>query len=184
MIINYRSGGPMLHITLTPERPKDPQQDELGRDRVGFSPTMSQPALYDANHGCYKLGPRASKERYMLFSFEGIVRQAVEIDFIERLTRGRTDRSVVHGSILRAGHPVFDKYVGKTSPVQGMRNPVTYFEDEADGQPCRCGCGGSVSGRDFLAGHDQRAIHDRINQIGTVSEFLDWFDIVRGNKPA
>ena len=31
----------------------------------------------------------------------------------------------------------------------------------------------------FLPGHDQRAIHDRINQIGTVSEFLDWFDIVR-----
>jgi hypothetical protein len=110
-----------------------------------------------------------------------IVRQAVEIASIEPVTRGR--RSVVHRSILRAGHPVFDKYVGKTSPVQGMRNPVTYFEDEADGRPCRCGCGGSVSGRDFLPGHDQRAIHDRINQIGTVAEFLDWFDIVRGHRP-
>jgi hypothetical protein len=29
-----------------------------------------------------------------------------------------------------------------------------------------------------------QAHHDRINQIGTVSEFLDWFDIVRGHKPA
>jgi hypothetical protein len=179
----------MLHITLGPERPVDPEQDELGRDRVGFSPTMSELALYDANHGCWKLGPRATKERYMIISFEGIVRQAVEIDSIEPVTGGtrsgnRSNRSVVHGSILRVGHPVFNKYVGKTSPVQGMRNPVTYFEDEADGQPCRCGCGGSVSGRDFLPGHDQRAIHDRINQIGTVSEFLAWFDIVRGHKPA
>jgi hypothetical protein len=174
----------MLHITLGPERPVDPEQDELSRDRVGFSPTMSELALYDANHGCWKLGPRATKERYMIVSFEGIVRQAVKIGSIEPVTRGRTNRSVVHGPILQAGHPVFDKYVGKTSPVQGMRNPVTYFEDEADGQPCRCGCGGSVTGRDFLPGHDQRAIHDRINQIGTVSEFLDWFDIVRGRKPA
>jgi hypothetical protein len=174
----------VLHITLGPERPKDPKQDELGRDRVGFSPTMSDLALYDANHGCWKLGPRASRERYMILSFGGIVRQAVEIKSIDPVPRGRTNRSVVNGPILRSGHPVFDKYVGKTSPVQGMRNPVTYFDDEVDGQPCRCGCGGNVSGRDFLPGHDQRAIHDRINQIGTVSEFLDWFDIVRGHKPA
>lgn len=172
----------MLHITLGPERPVDPELDELGRDRVGFSPTMSELALYDANHGSWKLGPRATKERFMIASFEGVVRQAVEIDSIEPVTRG--NRSVVHGSVLRAGHPVFDKYVGKMSPVQGVRNPVTYFEDEVDGQPCRCGCGGSVSGRGFLPGHDQRAIHDRINQIGTVSEFLDWFDVVRGHKPA
>ena len=172
----------MLHITLGPERPVNPEEDELGRDRVGFSPTMSELALYDANHGCWKLGPRANKERYMIVSFEGIVRQAVEIESIEPVTRG--NRSVVHGKILHEGHPVYDKYVGETSPIQGVRNPVTYFDDDVDGKPCRCGCGGSVAGRDFLPGHDQRAIHDRINQIGTVSEFLDWFDVVRGHKAA
>ena len=170
----------MLHITLGPERPVDPQQDELGRDRVGFSPTMSELALYDANHGCWKLGPRAHRERYMIVSFEGIVRQAIEIDSIEPTSRG--NRSVVNGKILQAGHPVYDKYVGKPSPVQGVRNPVTYFDDDVDGQPCRCGCGGSVTGGDFLPGHDQRAIHDRISQIGTVADFLHWFDIVRGHS--
>lgn len=170
----------MLHITLGPERPVDPTQDELGRDRVGFSPTMSELALYDANHGCWKLGPRAQQERYMIVSFEGVVRQAVEIESVEPVARG--GRSVVNGRVLRVGHPVYDKYVGKASPVQGMRNPVTYFEDEVDGEPCRCGCGGSVAGREFLPGHDQRAIHHRINQIGSVSQFLDWFDVVRGNK--
>lgn len=173
----------MLHITLGPERPVDPEQDELGRDRVGFSHTMSELALYDANHGCWKLGPRASKERYVIVSFEGTVRQAIEIQSVERVARG--NRSVVNGEILRGGHPVYDKYVGKTSPVQGVRNPVTYFDDDdVDGQPCRCGCGGSVGGRDFLPGHDQTALHDRVKQIGTVSEFLDWFDVVRGHRAA
>lgn len=71
--------------------------------------------------------------------------------------------------------------MGKVSPVQGVRNPVTYVDDE--GQPCRCGCGGLVAGREFLSGHDQTALHDRVRQIGTVSQFLDWFDIVRGNRP-
>ena len=173
----------MLHITLGPERLVDPEQDELGRDRVGFSHTMSENALYDANHGCWKVGPRAAKERYMIVSFEGIVRQAIEIDSIDPVDRG--NRSVVNGTVLRAGHRVYDKYVGKTSPVQGMRNPVTYFDDDdMDGQPCKCDCGAVVSGRDFLPGHDQTALHHRVKQIGTVAEFLVWFDLVRGNTTA
>lgn len=140
---------------------------------------MSELALYDANHGCWKLGPRANKEQYAIVSFGGIVRQAIDIDNIEPVERG--SRSVVNGSILRPGHPVYDKYVDKKSPVQGMRNPITYFDDEVDGRPCMCGCRGSVSVRDFLPGHDQTALHDRVKQIGTVAEFLIWFDIVRGN---
>lgn len=172
----------VLHITLGKERSVDPDVDELGRDRVGFSASMSPGALYDANHGCWKLGPRAQKERYMIVSFDGLVRQAIEIESIEPVIRG--NRSVVHGSILREGHPVHDKYVGKTSPVQGVRNPVTYFDDDVDGRPCRCGCGGVATTGDFLPGHDQTALHARVKQIGTVAEFLDWFDIVRGTRSA
>jgi hypothetical protein len=37
-----------------------------------------------------------------------------------------------------------------------------------------------VTGADFLTGHDQTALHDRVRQIGTVAEFLDWLDVVRG----
>lgn len=171
----------MLHITLAAEREVDPTVDELGRDRVGFKDTMSPGALYDANHGCWKLGARASKEQYMVVSFEGVIRQAVRIERIEPVgTRGR---SVVYGQVLEPGDAVYDKYVSKESPIQGVRNPVTYFDDDVDAAPCRCGCGGSVSGRDFLPGHDQTALHDRIRQIGSVADFLDWFDIVRGNRP-
>ena len=95
-------------------------------------------------------------------------------------TEPAADPSVVHGTILGEGHPVYDKYVGNASPVQGVRNPVTYFDDVADGRPCRCGCGGVATTGDFLPGHDQAALHARVKQIGTVAEFLDWFDIVRG----
>lgn len=165
----------MLHITLGPERPADPE-DDLKRDRVGFSPTMSDLALYDANHGCWKLGSRANGERYYIASFDGIVRQAVEIQDIQPVARG--NRSVINGRILGPGDPVFDKYVGKPSPVQGVRNPITYFADKATekGRPCKCECGGLVEGKDFLPGHDQTALHDRVKKIGTVAEFLDWFD--------
>jgi hypothetical protein len=185
----------MIHITLSREHSlEDPSADPLGRDRVGFKETMSPAALYDANHGTWVLGARAWKERYALFTFGGVVQQAVEISSIEKVihresTDTRDDRSVIHGTILEAGHPVYDRYVGKASPVQGVRNPVTYFDDNIEdatsaGRPCRCGCGGVVASKDFLPGHDQTALHARVKQIGTVAEFLDWFDIVRGARPA
>ncbi|MGY3567928.1 hypothetical protein [Sinomonas sp. RB5] len=47
--------------------------------------------------------------------------------------------------------------------------------DRREEHLCRCGCG-QPSSRDFLPGHDQRAIHERIKKVGTVSDFLDWFD--------
>jgi hypothetical protein len=135
---------------------------------------MSDADLYEANHGCWRLGQRAAKEKFMLASFDGIVRQAVEIDAIEPVERG--GRSVIYGEVLGPDHDVYKKFVGKPSPIQGVRNPITYLNDDLDHAHCRCGCGDSVTGRDFLPGHDQVAIHARIKQIGTVTEFLDWFD--------
>jgi hypothetical protein len=29
-----------------------------------------------------------------------------------------------------------------------------------------------------VTGHDQRALHNRVRQIGSVAEFIDWFDNV------
>jgi hypothetical protein len=175
----------MLHITLGPTRTIDPDKDPLHRDRVGYVDTMSELALYDANHGCWVLGERAHREQYVLFTFKGTVKQAVEITSIEQVTNydrsdTRDNRSVIDGTILRPGHQVYDTYVGKPSPVQGVRNPITYFDAPVTGRPCRCECGQTVTGKDFLTGHDQTALHDRVRQIGTVAEFLDWFDIVRG----
>lgn len=51
-----------------------------------------------------------------------------------------------------------------------------YFESPFDTQQCRCGCGKPVVGGGFVRGHEQTALHDRVRQVGTITEFIDWFD--------
>lgn len=178
----------MIHITLSVEQTRDPDTEPLGRDRVGYSESMSPGALYDANHGTWVIGRNHFNERFVLFTYRGEVKQAVEIQRIEKVVfreahDTRDDRCVIHGKILDEGHPVYDTYVGKPSPLGPARNPVRYFTSPLDAaHPCRCGCGEAVTGADFLQGHDQTALHDRVRQVGTVAEFLDWFDVVRGTR--
>lgn len=172
----------MIQIKVVDEKYIDPATDELGRDRIGFKPGMSAAAMYDANHGSWVLGPRAERERFAVFVWNETVIQVVEIERIERLGDSTSDRSVIHGKILTEGHPVYDAYFGQPAPNPGVRNPVTYFTSKVklDGldpeQLCRCGCGAPSKGKEFLPGHDQTALHDRVRMIGTVAEFLDWFD--------
>ncbi|MGH9127726.1 MAG: hypothetical protein ACRDY2_01885 [Acidimicrobiales bacterium] len=66
--------------------------------------------------------------------------------------------------------------MGTQAPVGRVRNPITYVDTALDRRACACGCGVVVVARDFLPGHDQRAIHERISQLGSVIEFLRWFD--------
>lgn len=162
----------MLHITLGPARPVDRQIDELDRDRVGFAEDMTEQELYEANRGCWVLGARADREQYALVTFDGRVRQAIGID---RIVSTGTRRAI-EGRILTAGDPVFDAYVGKPTPVGRVRNPITYFDAPIGRRLCACGCGEVIALGAFLPGHDQRAIHARIARVGTVVEFLRWFD--------
>jgi len=179
----------MLVITLGDEkRWDDPSEDDLGRDRTGYSPTMSKLALYDANHGTWHLGEKARRERYVIYAHKGKVVQAVSIDRVESVAEAvpgsESARSVIHGKVLEPGDPVHDKYVGKESPIAPQRNPVGYFDAPEDHTACLCGCGGTTpAGKDFIAGHDQTALHDRVRQIGTVRQFIDWFDQVHGYWP-
>lgn len=172
----------MIVITLGPEKRLDPIEDDLGRDRVGYNPTMSPGALYDANHGTWHLGERANRERYVLVTFQGIVVQAIAINRVEAVSgayagRENSKRSVIHGDVLNQGHLVHDRYVDHPSPIPPQRNPVGYFDAPEDHTPCLCGCGEPTpAGKDFVAGHDQTALHDRVRRIGTVKEFIDWFD--------
>ncbi|MGW2257835.1 hypothetical protein ACWCXE_08205 [Streptomyces sp. NPDC001780] len=41
---------------------------------------------------------------------------------------------------------------------------------------CNCGCGKPIERGDFLPGHGRRAIHERIARVGTVMDFITWFD--------
>jgi hypothetical protein len=163
----------MIHITLGPIGP-EPADDPLGRTHHGWREGMTDEENYYCNRGCWILGERADKEEFALFSARDdagskLFRMAITIDGIEDAADGR--RAMV-GRILRAGHPVYDKYVGREAPA--TRNPVTYIEDQ---EACACGCGElAAPGKDFLPGHDQRAIHDRITMVGGVRKFLEWFD--------
>lgn len=163
----------MIHITLGPEV-LDPKDDELDRSRTGFSADMTQAELYEASRGCWVLGNRADRERFALVSYGGVVRLAIEIERLER--QSATGRRAIEGRILEPGHPVHDAFVGGEAPVGRVRNPITYLDTALDRRPCACGCERRVLAGDFLPGHDQRAIHERISRLGSVIDFLRWFD--------
>jgi hypothetical protein len=163
----------MIHITLGRMRYVNPQEDQLGRDHVGWDPNMSDEALFRANRGCWVLGERAEKEQYALLSCEDKVRMAIEIDRLVPVAGGR---KAMEGRFLKPGNAVYDAYVSEEPPVKSTRNPITYFDSLHDCRLCGCGCGEPVTGGWFLAGHDQKALHARVAKIGTVREFIDWFD--------
>jgi hypothetical protein len=169
----------MIHITLG-HREEEAPGDPLGRPYHGWSGDMTEEECYQYNRGRWVLGERADSERYALFSARDAagtkrVRAAIEITGIEDTGEGRR---AMRGHVLKPGHPVHDQYVGGPALVDPARNPVSYVESPLDDQGfCACGCGEPTArGRDFLPGHDQRAIHERIAKVGGVREFLDWFD--------
>ncbi|MDT0382659.1 hypothetical protein RM572_28315 [Streptomyces sp. DSM 42041] len=172
----------MLHITLNGTRELDPATCPMGRTFNGWHPQMSEREVYEVNRGRWVLGARSDRERYALFSSDGIVRAAVAIDSVgssDGQTSADNDgRRALTGRVLAAGHPVHDAYVGKPTPadVVGNRNAIGYVASEHDTGLCACGCGETVVRRDFASGHDQRAVQTRIAKVGSVVDFLAWFD--------
>lgn len=160
-------------LVLHPNRAHMPEKpDPLGRSVVGWSPTMSPAELYEACRGCWKVGERGKKERFILLVADDVVRGAMEVSGYADHSDHRTSFT---GTMLGPGHPVFDAYVNKPDPCGGNhRNPVRYLPNPP--RSCGCGCG-TTTERDFVPGHDQRAVHDRIKRVfGSVSNFLLWFD--------
>jgi hypothetical protein len=147
--------------------------DHNEQPRVGWDGKMSDEALFCANRGCWVLGERAEKEQYALLSFDGKVCMAIEIDRLVPVTGGR---KAIKGRFLKAGDAVYNAYAGEDTPAEPARNPITYFDSLHDTRLYGCGCGEPVAGDWFLTGHDQKALHARVAKIGTVREFLDWFD--------
>jgi len=162
----------MLHITLGSARLVDPKVDPLGRDRVGYAEWMTDEELHEANRGCWILGRRADSERYALFSFQGKVVQAMEIE-------GIVDTAPSAPSPCRLDPPArasgLRRLRERPGPLQG-RNPVGYYVAPVGRNTCACGCGQPVTNGHFLPGYDQKAIHVRIARVGTVRDFIDWFD--------
>ncbi len=153
------------------------EPDSLGRTWVGHFPRMTQKEAYEAGRGVWKLGPRATAERFALIVGGDKVRAVVKI---ERWYDEPDDRRSFTGTVLDDSHPVHKATYGLPDPSgSASRNPIAYAElaEEREFRVCACGCGEQTQ-RDFAQGHDQRAIHNRIRQHfgGSTLAFLEWFD--------
>lgn len=177
----------MIVISLQPARKNDRTVDPLAREYWGYYPGMTDLGLFNNNRGCWVIGEeRAHREKYALFAVPDngghTIKVAVDIHSIDLVIRRsatdtRDHRRIINGRILTPGHPVYDHYVGKPSPVGSPRNPVGYIDSPFDNDPlCGCGCGKPAGGLPYIRGHEQTALHDRVRQIGTVAEFITWFD--------
>lgn len=167
-----------INFKLTPRREVE-DSSVWGRSWVGWDDHAPAQVLFDLNRGVWKLGPRAHRERYATFSVDGTVRLVAAINDIEDvdMVDGGVRQAVV-GYPLDPSDPAAKSLLGRE--VDRHRNPVTYISELAVGSvaTCACGCGEPVpGGRQFLPGHDQKAIHDRIKQgWGNTVAFINWFD--------
>jgi hypothetical protein len=179
----------MIVLNIPPWRSLDPTQDHLGRTHDGYRPGMTPVALYYANLGAYVISEdRVRREKFALFAIREenfLIRLAVEIDRIEIAAKRADDdprdhRRMILGRPLGEGHPIHDTYVGQPSPLGPRNNPVGYYDSPLDDvHPCQCGCGEVVKGLPFKRGHEQTALHQRVKEIGTVADFIQWFDRLR-----
>lgn len=167
-----------INFKLSPRRDvEDPSV--WGRSWVGWDDDASEQVLFDLNRGVWNLGQRARREKYATFSVDGVVRLVAAVEDIVNI-------EMLDGGVKQAvvGHPLDSSDPGAIMllgrGVDSHRNPVTYIPDLVTSAPptCACGCGETVpGGRQFLPGHDQKAIHDRIKKgWGTTVDFIDWFD--------
>ncbi|MET8732472.1 hypothetical protein ABZV81_35680 [Streptomyces parvus] len=164
----------MIQITLGKNKDVDPKSDPLRRAQIGWSDGLSDRQLYEIARGVWVMpGSRVERERFAVVNGGGIIRQVMEIHRVVDVAGGRR---AFEGRVLGPGHPVFDRYVGRPAPNGAQQNPITYFKSPLDNRKCNCGCGKPIERGAFLPGHDQRAIHERIARVGTVMDFIAWFD--------
>lgn len=150
-------------------------------DGAGWAGTITRPRRVCSTsiEVCGSWRPRAHREKYATFSVDGTVRLVAAISDIEDvdMVDGGV-RQVVVGHPLDSSDPHAKLLLGRE--VDRHRNPVTYISELPVGAvlTCACGCGEPVpDGRQFLPGHDQKAIHDRIKQgWGNTVGFINWFN--------
>lgn len=174
-----------IHITLS--RPVNlAEPDALGRTYFGYDPTKTPEENWRANCADWVLGERAQRERYVLFSEHATrtIVMAVRITGIVT-SPNKPAKKIIEGELLGSGDPIYEEFVGHDQPESTrVRNPVTYLDTAIGGWPCGCGCGTEIHAGEFVRGHEQTALHQRVAQIGTIPEFIRWFDSTRaGYQP-
>jgi hypothetical protein len=172
----------VLRIKLGP-RTFEPNDHPFAKRMLkGWDPTMTEREVYDAGRAWWVLGDHAEREHHAVIVGGDQVVMAIGIDEWHH-DAGRGRRAFA-GRILRSGDPVYDSYVGRPDPaLSRSRNSVAYFATSFDTNVCLCGCGEAAAG-DWLPGHDQRAIHQRIARDfgGSVKRFIEWYDSDRARS--
>jgi len=121
----------MLQITLGRMRyqPDDRDDNFLPRTLAGWDKTMTEIQVYDAARGWWRLNvDRARSERFAVVVPAGRVRQIIEINPDDWTYAPNIARWAFSGTVLQAGHPVYERYTGQTLPSSGQ-NPIRYLRD-------------------------------------------------------
>lgn len=155
------------------------QGDPLGRAHIGYFPRMTESEAWEAGRGVWRMNAdKVSRNKFALIVGEGIVRATGQITGFS--VHG--ERIALEGHLLAEGHPVRQAYLGRPDPVDtGSQNPVGYRDLPEEREfligPCHCGCGQSTD-RDFLPGHDVRAMQARVRGHfnGSALQFIEWVD--------
>ena len=118
--------GAMLQIKVADRKSAGPD-DPMGRDWIGYDPTVSPEELFAHNRGVWKLGARANLETHVMFAYTGDreIKFVAEIYGFERFG----DRRAVIGRVLAPDDQLSKRWIGR--PVQGSyQNPVHYVSDD------------------------------------------------------
>jgi hypothetical protein len=128
---------------------------------------------------------KVTRQRFALIVGEGLVRAVGEITGLS--VHG--DRVALEGTAIGEGHPVHDAYIGKPDLVAtGSQNSVGYCDlpEEHSFVFTPGGCGDTTD-RDFLPGHEVRAIQARVRAHfgGSALKFIQWIGTtVAASHPA
>ncbi|MEV0280493.1 hypothetical protein AB0I22_29455 [Streptomyces sp. NPDC050610] len=157
--------------------------DALGRHSVGYFPRMTESEAWEAGRGVWRLDLRmVRRERFALVVGEGRVRAIAEITDVTAHGTDRGGKKALWGTLLTAGHPLYDQYVGQIDPLNNdSRNSIAYGdlpeEVRLRARHCACGCG-RLTRQNFVPGHALRAVQARISKHfgGSVLSFIAWLD--------
>lgn len=145
---------------------------------AGYDPHASDTVNFEQNRGVWNIAAaRGNRERIATMSLRHVIRIVAEIERIEDipLHAGGVKQAIV-GRILGRGDPDYDRLFNVG--IEPFRNPVRYLPDNDADSVCLCGCGTELpTGRRWVPGHDQRALHDRVTEgWGSVERFVRWYD--------
>jgi hypothetical protein len=155
------------------------EADPLGRPCVGYFPRMTEQEAWEAGRGPWRIdADKVARQRFALIIGEGLVRAIAEITG----TTALEDRLALTGTPLPIGHPVRDAWLGQPDPiVNSSQHPIGYCDLAEERpyvyRPCGCGCAQETD-RDFLPGHEIRAIQNRIRRHfdGSALRLIQWID--------